>query len=354
MLYSASLIEMDNAHPQQLAEFINYTALQLGFVSCKFAAIDADLAGKDWFEQWLDSGKHGSMQWMERSRQKRLDTSLLLPAAATVVMLAYNYYPGDFTQGSQYSVARYAWGKDYHDIIEQKLADMCESLADLGIASRYYVDTGPLLERSWAAAAGLGWNGKSAMQILKDYGPWCFLAAIVIDRSLPPSAAYGQYCGSCVRCLQACPTGAIEAPHRVNAAKCIAYLTIEYHGVIEEPLLSRIGTRLYGCDECLQVCPWHRFAKQSSDLQLAGQSILHGRKLRDLLCMTPQQFSELFAGSPIKRIKYATFMRNVCIVAGNSGDKQLVPLLEPLCHSQHPVLAEHASLALKRLQDVAY
>jgi len=354
MLYSASIFDMEQGHAQQLADFINYTALQLGFVSCKFASIDAELAGKQWFVEWLESGKHGSMQWMERSREKRLDARLLLPDAASMVLLAYNYYPGEYAQQPQYSVARYAWGQDYHAIIEQKLADLCQSLADLGVASRYYVDTGPVLERSWASAAGLGWNGKSAMQIFKDYGPWCFLAAIVIDRPLPSSAPYGQYCGSCVRCLQACPTGAIEAPHKVNAAKCIAYLTIEYHGIIDTPLLEQIGSRLYGCDECLLACPWHRFARQSRDLELSGRSILQEYDLAALLRMSAEQFARLFVHSPIKRIKYHGFMRNVCIVAGNSGDSSLVPLLEPHCGSEHQALAWHAALAVKRLQQDAY
>jgi epoxyqueuosine reductase len=227
---------------------------------------------------------------------------------------------------------------------------MDEGMQALGGTQRFYVDTGPVLERDHATAAGLGWNGKSTVQIHRQLGTWTFLAELLTTLELPADAPFGDHCGKCTRCIDACPTKAITAPHRVDARRCISYLTIEHKGPIPEEFREAIGDRLYGCDECLEVCPWNRFAQVSRESRFHAREAVFAKKPREFLALTDAEFRSLFAKSPIKRIKRARFLRNVCVVLGNTGTAEDLPALKIAAEDADPLIAEHAAWAVGRIE----
>ena len=324
-------------------------ATRIGFDDCRVAP-----AGRarhaDEFLSWVARGKAGDMKWLERNPERRTDPREILPGARAVVCLALNYYPGPQEPNPAYHIARYSWNDDYHDVIEGKLADLDLAMQEMGGMQRYYVDTGPVLERDFASEAGLGWNGKSTIQIHRKLGAWFFLAELITTLPLPPDPPQNDHCGKCTACLDACPTNAIPRPHFVDAPRCISYLTIEHKGSIPLELRSLIGNHLYGCDDCLNACPWNRFARTSRDLRFHARKDVFQHELRDFLALPDEGFRHLFRKSPIKRIKRPRFLRNVCVVLGNTGTREDLPALRRACQDPDALITEHAEWAICRIE----
>ncbi|MDB6093847.1 MAG: hypothetical protein JWM32_1409 [Verrucomicrobia bacterium] len=331
----------------------------LGFDDVRFAA--AAPLEREGLRPWLAAGMQGEMQWMERTADKRLDPQQVLAEVRSVIMLGVSYWPGKLPQGGA-TWARYALNEDYHDTIKPALVAAGKAIEEIYGAKpedyRYYVDTGPVLERSWAARAGLGFVGKNSMLISRRHGNWLFLASILTRVVLEPDepirkktsdASIGLLCGKCTRCLDACPTDAFPSPGVVDARRCISYQTIENKGIIPRELRAAIGARIYGCDVCLEVCPWNRFAQAGRKMLLASRHELAELSLRELLELTPVRFAEVFRKTAIKRVKLGGLLRNACIVAGNSGDQALRPQLVRLAGHELPMVRAHAVWAVKKL-----
>ena len=353
-------------------------ARELGFDLCRFARADAPEHATQ-FREWLDRGQGGDLSYLARSAEKRCDPQQVLPEAKTVIVLAFNYFQGEPVRAavsaadsvaagvspanppkiaadtaaptSAGRIARYAWGDDYHQLIEKKLAVLDDFLRRYGGTQKCYVDTGPMLERDHAAAAGVGWHGKSTMLLNRQLGTWFFLAEILTTLEFAPDPPQKNYCGRCTRCIDACPTGAITAPHQVDARRCISYLTIELKGPIPVGLRPMIGDRIYGCDDCLDACPWNRFAKVSRETAFAMQREVAAMKLRDYLSLDAEKFRRLFRDSPVKRTKRRGLLRNVCVALGNVGTKDDLPALEKAAADAEPLIAEHAQWAIGRIRE---
>jgi epoxyqueuosine reductase len=337
----------------------------LGFDDVCFTALDPPV--RDPLRAWLSAGRHADMHWMERTADQRLNPELVLAGARSAVMLGVNYWSEGFTPPVAAAHAprwaRYALHEDYHDTIKPALAAagrLLEELYGAGATDyRYYVDTGPVLERSWAARAGLGFTGKNAMLISRRHGNWLFLAALLTRVEFAPDAPIkvarhghpvGLLCGKCTRCLDACPTAAFTAPGVVDARRCVSYQTIENKGVIPRELRAGIGQRIYGCDGCLEVCPWNRFARAGRHLLLAARDDLAELSLAELLTFTPERFAAVFRRTPIKRLKLPGLLRNACVVAGNRGDTSVLPLVVALATTHaSPLVRAHAVWAVFRL-----
>lgn len=344
---------MAGAHPQAdtgtIKSAVVARAIELGFAECRVArALPA--AHRDVFERWIAEGRHGDMAWMAKSPARRADPREILPGARSIIVLAMNYYQAGSHPGAGYRIARYAWNDDYHDLIEGKLRDLAAVLGSYGGQQRWYVDTGPVLERDFASESGLGWNGKSTMQIHRHLGTWFFLAEIITTLPLQPDPSGRDLCGRCTRCMDACPTGAITVPHQLDARRCISYLTIEHKGPIPMELRSAIGDRLYGCDDCLDACPWNRFAAASREAAFQAREAVFSKSLAELLALSDEEFRALFARSPIKRIKRPGFLRNVCIVLGNVGTPDDLPFLDVASRDSDPLIAEHARWAMDEIK----
>lgn len=340
----------------------------LGFDDVRFARVGPGLG--DGLREWLGAGYQADMHWMERTVDKRSDPTLVLPGARSVIMLGVNYWSERLRADSRPGAdrrpvwARYALHDDYHDTIKEGLAAAGRVLEELGGLApsqyRYYVDTGPVLERGWAARAGTGFIGKNAMLISRSHGNWLFLAAILATFDIEPDdpvrkAAAGRgteaglLCGKCTRCLDACPTQALPRPGVVDARRCVSYQTIENKGVIPRELRRGIGNRVYGCDTCLEVCPWNRFAQEGRGVLLAARHELAGLDLAGLLALTPERFAAVFKGTAIKRVKLAGLLRNACVVAGNTGATECLDALVALAGHASPVVRAHAVWAVRRL-----
>jgi epoxyqueuosine reductase len=331
-------------------------ASELGFDACRIAACSPPRHAEE-FSDWLRGGAAGEMHYMERGEEKRRDPQKVLPGARSVIVFALNYWQGKEVRRSETAatgfgkIARYAWGDDYHNIIERKLKSVDELLRTHGGIQKCYVDTGPVLERDYAADAGIGWHGKSTMLINKKLGTWFFLAEIFTTLELAPDRPQRDRCGTCTRCITACPTGAITEAHRLDARRCISYLTIELKGSIPAELRPLIGDRIYGCDDCLDACPWNRFAKTSNEIAFAARPAVAQMQLRDFLKLDDTAFRTLFRDSPIKRIKRRGFLRNVCVALGNVGTRDDLPFLEQAKNDPEPLIAEHAMWAIDRIMD---
>jgi len=323
-------------------------ARELGFDSCRVAACHPP-AHADEFGDWLSDGAHGEMNYMARGEEKRRDPQKILPGAQSVIVLALNYFQGNAGRTSPGRIARYAWGDDYHELINAKLRKIDNFLRDFGGEQKCYVDTGPILERDYAAAAGIGWHGKSTMLIDEKLGTWFFLAEILTTLELPADEPARDRCGTCERCITACPTGAITAPHKLDARRCISYLTIELKSAIPLELRPLIGDRIFGCDDCLDACPWNRFAKVSRETAFASRRSTTGVALRDYLALNETEFRSLFRNSPIKRIKRRGFLRNVCVALGNVGTRDDLPALRRASIDPEPLIAEHAAWAIEQI-----
>jgi len=354
-------------------------ARALGFDSCRIAAAAPPRHGNE-FRAWLREGAAGEMDWLARGEEKRCDPQRVLSGARSVIVVALNYWQGERAtaptqtkerrfpnrrrlfggleaaapwrrqrlQAATGKIARYAWGDDYHEVMLRKLERLDEFLRDQGGTQRCYVDTGPILERDHAAEAGIGWHGKSTMLIDPKLGTWFFLAEILTTLELPADEPQPPRCGTCVRCITACPTGAITGNHRLDARRCISYLTIELKGPIPPELRPLIGDRIYGCDDCLDACPWNRFASVSREAAFAAGPATR-MPLRDYLALDEAQFRAVFRRSPIKRIKRRGFLRNICVALGNVGTQGDLPALQRAAFDPEPLIAEHATWAIDRI-----
>jgi len=355
-------------------------ARELGFDLCRFAKAETPEHAAE-FRDWLDRGDAGEMNYLARNSERRCDPRQILPDVKTVIVLALNYFQGRESVAAGVSpakgatgkiaaeppspsfgaastaattatgrTARYAWGDDYHGLIEKKLAVIDQFLRECGGSQKCYVDTGPMLERDHAASAGIGWHGKSTMLLNREFGTWFFLAEILTTLEFAPDTAQKNYCGRCMRCIDACPTGAITAPHQVDARRCISYLTIELKGSIPTELRPLMGDRIYGCDDCLDACPWNRFAKVSRETAFAMRPEIAVMKLRDYLSLDDDKFRLLFRKSPIKRTKRRGLLRNVCVALGNVGTADDLPALEKATADSEPIIAEHAQWAIEQIR----
>ena len=336
-----------------LEEQVKTRAAELGFDACRIArAHEATHAGA--FRAWMAAGNHGGMAWLERTPERRCDPRNVLEGCKSLVCLALNYYPGRHPLGATspggYRIARYAWNEDYHAIIERRLRALDLQLQALGGVQKSYMDTGPVLERDFASDAGLGWNGKSTMQIHPRLGTWFFLAEILTTLDLRPDYPLGSRCGKCTRCLAACPTRAITRAHHVDARRCISYLTIEHPGPIPLEFRHTIGDRLHGCDACLDACPWNRFAVASPDPAFHARDAIFANRPRDFLDLDDATFRSMFANSPIKRLKRPRFLRNVCVVLGNTGTPDDLPALTRAAADPDPLVSEHACWAITQIR----
>ena len=363
---------MGAALDQAGAERLRARLKALGFDAVRFAR--AEPAFGDGLRAWLDAGHHADMAWLERGAEKRGDPDKVLPGARTLVMLGVNYARqgrGE-SEGAGPVWARYAQYSDYHDTIKAGLEAAGRALEEEGGIGpgdhRHYVDTGPVLERGWAARAGIGFTGKNAMLISREFGNWLFLACIVTRLELPADAPLpgrepegthaGRLCGKCTRCIDACPTQAFSAPGVLDARRCVSYQTIENKGIIPRELRAGIGGRVYGCDVCAEVCPWNRFAQASRSVLLTPRPEIAALTLGEILALTPERFAEVFRKTAIKRVKRAGLLRNACVVAGNLGAREHAGRIAELADAggpdaAPPMVRAHAVWALARLGETA-
>ena len=342
---------------ETLEQRLKAEALRLGFAACAIAPADAAPRSAERLRQWLDAGHHGDMLWMAERAGQRGSPQALWPDVRSVIMLGMSYAPGrdplalaDVRDRGRISV--YAQGRDYHDVVKKGLKALARWLVEQQPgALKVFVDTAPVMEKPLAEAAGLGWQGKHSNLVSRMHGSWLFLGAIYSEIALAPDMPEKDHCGSCTACQAACPTDAFPAPYVVDARRCISYLTIEHKGPIPEALRAGIGNRIYGCDDCLAVCPWNKFAEvAAANRAFVGRAELAAPELGDLLALDDAGFREIFAGSPIKRIGRNRMVRNAAIAAGNSGDKGLIGRLRPLTDDEDAVVAEAARWAIERLE----
>jgi epoxyqueuosine reductase len=328
-------------------------ARQHGFDVVGVTRPDAIPLAKSRLARFLADGAHGDMTWMEGER--RGDPRALWPAVRSVVMLGLNYGDGGdplaiLERRDRGAISVYAQGDDYHDIIKPRLKAIARWLGtQAGGDVKVFVDTAPLMEKPLAAAAGVGWQGKHTNLLSRQYGSWPFLGAILTTLELPPDEAEADHCGSCRACLDVCPTAAFPEPYRLDARRCISYLTIEHKGPIARELRPLMGNRIYGCDDCLAVCPWNKFAQAGREVKFAARAELQAPRLADLARLDDAAFRKLFAKSPVKRTGRDRFIRNVLIAIGNSGDVTLAPEAERLLDDPSPLVRGAAVWALGRL-----
>ena len=331
-------------------------AAELGFCAWGIARADSVAHAGERLREWIAAGHHGEMGWMEARAEQRASPQGLWPDTKSVIALAMSYAPA--TDPLALAEARdrgrisvYAQGADYHKVVKKALKAMGRWLADeAGCELKVFVDTAPVMEKPLSAAAGVGWQGKHSNLLNREHGNWLFLGVIYTTLEMEPDAPAEPHCGSCTRCIDACPTRAIIAPNQVDARRCISYLTIEHAGPIPIEFREAIGNRIYGCDDCLAVCPWNRFASEAqANKAFAPRPELAAPALADLLALDDASFRELFSGSPIKRIGVNRMVRNCLIAAGNSGDAALRPAVDRHLASDDPVVADAARWASERL-----
>jgi epoxyqueuosine reductase len=330
-------------------------AADLGFDAVRVCRADEawDAAGR--LEAFVAEGRHGTMGWMEETLERRKQPTNMWPEAKSALVVAMNYGPEtdpleDLKTTSAGNISVYARHRDYHDVMKGKLKQLAQAFArETGEAVKVFVDTAPLMEKPLAEKAGLGWQGKHTNLVSREHGSWLFLGVMLTTAELEPDAPGQDHCGACRACLDICPTNAFPAPYQLDARRCISYLTIEHAGPIPEEFREAMGNRIYGCDDCLAICPWNKFAKTASEAKLVAREDLKRPALSDLLVLDDAGFRSLFSGSPIKRIGRNRFIRNCLIAAGNSGDASLRVPVAALRSDPDPVVAEAAGWAAARL-----
>jgi epoxyqueuosine reductase len=339
---------------------IRERALALGFDAVGFAAADLGAHAKDHLAQYLSLGYHGDMGWLETRAAERGRPKELWPEVRSVVVLGLNYGPdGDplapLSRRDRGTISVYAQGRDYHDLVKKKLKALARFMSErFGCALKVFVDTAPVMEKPLAQRAGLGWQGKHTNLVSRDLGSWLFLGEIYTDLDLAPDPQETDregtdLCGSCQSCLEVCPTEAFPAPYRLDARRCISYLTIEHKGHIAREFRQAMGNRIYGCDDCLAVCPWNKFARRTDEAGLLPRTELTAPRLADLAALEDADFRRLFAGSPVKRTGRDRFVRNVLIAIGNSGLPELAPAAQARLADPSPLVRAMAVWALEQL-----
>ncbi|MBO1906633.1 tRNA epoxyqueuosine(34) reductase QueG [Microvirga sp. 3-52] len=330
-------------------------AKTLGFDTIRVARPDAIPLAPERLKAWLEAGHHGTMEWMAETAERRADPRTLWPEVRSIILLGLNYGPTedplvDLARTDRGYISIYARNRDYHDVIKGKLKEAAGFLASKASSDvKVFVDTAPIMEKPLAEAAGLGWQGKHTVVVSREFGDWLFLGAIFTTAELPADEPERDRCGSCRRCLDICPTNAFPAPYQLDARRCISYLTIEHKGHIPEELRPGIGNRIFGCDDCLAVCPWNKFAQAGREARLVQREDLAVLPLRELAQLDDPAFRVRFAGTPVKRTGRDRFIRNVLIAIGNSGDVALADEALRLLDDASPLVRAMAVWAIGRL-----
>ena len=344
--------------PRALKERLAARAKGEGFAAMGVCRPDAIPQAMGRLTAFLDKGRHGQMAWMAERTHWRGDPHALWPEARSVVMLADTYTPHEdplavLDQPERGSISVYARGRDYHDLVKRRLKRLGRWLVEqAGCEIKVFVDTAPVMEKPLAQAAGLGWQGKHTNVLSRTLGNWFFLGAIFTTTDLPPDAGEDEHCGSCTACLDICPTDAFPAPFQLDARRCISYLTIEHKGPVDEALRPALGNRIYGCDDCLAVCPWNKFAETASEHGYWARAELRAPRLDALAGLDDAGFRQVFAGSPIKRIGRDRLVRNALYAIGNSGTPALEPVAQGLCEDADAAVADAARWAVGRLREI--
>ncbi|GAB1580731.1 tRNA epoxyqueuosine(34) reductase QueG [Phyllobacterium phragmitis] len=348
---------MKRANNEKLKRFLAEEAKAVGFDLMAVTTPDAIPQAGERLRQYLTDRHHGTMEWMEETAERRASPSTLWPEVRSIIMLAMNYGPQEdplavLKRRDRAAISVYAQNRDYHDIIKGKLKQIASRFAArAGGDVKVFVDTAPVMEKPLAAAAGIGWQGKHTNLVSREFGSWLFLGSIFTTAELPPDEPETDHCGSCRACLDICPTQAFPAPYRLDARRCISYLTIEHKGPIAPEFRKALGNRIYGCDDCLSVCPWNKFAEEAHEAKLRAREDLKAPRLEALLALDDAAFRALFSGSPVKRIGRDRFLRNALIAAGNSGDRTLLPQVEKLLGDPSPLVRGAAVWALGQLAE---
>jgi epoxyqueuosine reductase len=330
--------------PTITAREVKTEALRLGFDTCHITEA-GNSPRYDAFRQWIEEGKHGQMEWLERYPERRENPDNLLPGCRSIILTGTNYFQPPRPERGK--IATYALGLDYHDLIGERLRKLCTWMKiQAGGEHRPFVDTSPVLEKPLAMQAGLGWQGKNTILIHRRMGSWLSLGGILSTLHLMPDTPEVDHCGSCHRCMDACPTGAITAPYQLDARRCIAYLTIEHKGSIPHEYRKAIGDRLFGCDDCLSVCPWNRWARQSRE---AAFQPIPRPDLRDMLSWDDATFRRHYRGTPVFRLKQPRWLRNICVVLGNIGTAEDLQALLDVSEKSNLMVREHALWAIQEI-----
>ncbi|ANK89866.1 MULTISPECIES: tRNA epoxyqueuosine(34) reductase QueG [Rhizobium] len=338
-----------------LTDFVRAESAAKGFDLCRITRPDAIPEAKQRLGEFIDAGRHGTMEWMAETRERRGDPLTLWSDVRSVVVFGLNYAPEEDPRGildkpDKAAISVYARNRDYHDLIKGRLKEIATRFAArAGADVKVFVDTAPVMEKPLAAAAGLGWQGKHTNLVSRTHGSWLFLGTMFTTADLAVDAPEIDHCGSCRACLDVCPTAAFPAPYQIDARRCISYLTIEHKGPINPDLRVLIGNRIYGCDDCLAACPWNKFASSASEMKLQAREELKEPSIAFLLTLDDTAFRAFFSGSPVKRIGRDRFVRNVLIAAGNSGERSLIPQCRLLADDASPVVRGMAVWALSRL-----
>ena len=340
---------------EALKETIAAEAKALGFDAVRFASTDLVEGAGAALDAFIAEGKHGDMSWLATTAERRRAPRALWPEAKSVIVLGLNYGRSAdplavLARTSHGAISIYAQGDDYHDVLKAKLRPLAARVQDLTHGEvKIFVDTAPVMEKPLAARAGLGWQGKHTNLVSREFGSWLFIGLIFTTAKIAPDAPEDDHCGACRRCLEICPTNAFTAPYRIDARACISYLTIEHKGHIAPQFRTAMGNRIFGCDDCLAVCPWNKFAQAAREAKLGARAGSDNPPLAELLGLDDAAFRARFRGTPIKRTGRDRFLRNVLIAAGNSGDATLVPQVEALLHDGAPLVRAMAVWALARL-----
>lgn len=341
----------------KLRGFLDREARQAGFDAVAVTRADSDPLVAARLAEFVAHGRHGTMEWMAETAQRRQSPRSLWPEANSVIMLGMNYGPQDdplalLERRDRAAISVYARHRDYHDVIKGRLKTIAQKFAARSEAEvKVFVDTAPVMEKPLAQAAGIGWQGKHTNLVSRVFGSWLFLGSIFTTAELEPDTPEADHCGSCRACLDICPTDAFPAPYQLDARRCISYLTIEHKGPIPHEFRHAIGNRIYGCDDCLAVCPWNKFAREANEAKLRAREDLAAPPIAALLELDDAAFRERFSGSPVKRIGRDRFIRNVLIAAGNSGDAGLVAACRRLLDDPSPLVRGAAAWALSQLID---
>ena len=341
--------------PAELKQSIVEAATALGFDAVRFTDARAPAGAGAALDTFLANGRHGDMAWLAANADRRKDPGALWPQAKSIILVGLSYAPANdplaiLNERSRGAISVYALGDDYHDLVKSKLKLLAGKVQELAPGDvKIFVDTAPVMEKPVAAKAGLGWQGKHTNLVSRQLGSWFFLGAMLTSAELTPDAGEQDHCGTCRACLDACPTAAFPAPYRIDARRCISYLTIEHRGHIAREFRVPMGNRIFGCDDCLAACPWNKFAEAAREAGLAARAELARPALAQLLRLDDRAFRAMFAGSPVKRTGRDRFLRNVLIAAGNSGDRALIADISPLLADASALVRAMAIWALSRL-----